>query len=57
MKVSVWQHNELNLLSVHIALYYGFAFELNKTDSDMIAGHPRFGISDTKTMKNVNKGV
>lgn len=57
MKASVWQQNELNLLSVHIALYYGFALELNKTDSDMIAGHSRFGISDTKTMKNVNKGV
>jgi len=41
---------------IHTALYYGFAYGWNKTDSDLIAGHSIFGISDTKTMKNVNKG-
>lgn len=60
MKASIWIYPvEFSFSSdlIHITLYYGFASELNKADSDLIAGHFRFGILDTKTLKNVNKGV
>lgn len=52
-----WAQFAFNLGFIHIALHYGFALGLNKADLELIVGHCIVRISDTKTMKNVNKGV